>query len=239
MPFHEFFFSFLISFFFVSDGSQQISAKIVNFTLNVDKSKVWSKENDFNLVENLATHYLTNDLLRQEMANLENAYPDLVEAKSNEAEWSRQIPALKIKAQISSSRITERVNIGIFANVYGSQPLGRELIIRLARHLTKGYKEQDPDIVELFAAANLYLFPMVDYEFFDPSNEGDCSYGPDESMNREVGAKFRRRKALHLMRTRGVSEKVQALKYFLETNNLHVVSTLKVYHYKPNLFNIF
>jgi hypothetical protein len=62
----------------------------------------------------------------------------LVEAKSNEAEWSRQIPALLMQAQISSSRSNERVNIGIFGDVYGSQPLGRELIIRLARHLAKG-----------------------------------------------------------------------------------------------------
>ena len=51
----------------------------------------------------------------------------LVEAKSNEAEWSRQIPALLMQAQISSSRSNERVNIGIFGDVYGSQPLGREL----------------------------------------------------------------------------------------------------------------
>ena len=99
----------------------------------------------------------------------------LVEAKSNEAEWSRQIPALLMQAQISSSRSNERVNIGIFGDVYGSQPLGRELIIRLARHLAKGYKGLDQEIVSLFSAANIYLFPMVDYEYFDTSNEGNCS----------------------------------------------------------------
>ena len=98
----------------------------------------------------------------------------LVEAKSNEAEWSRQIPALLMQAQISSSRSNERVNIGIFGDVYGSQPLGRELIIRLARHLAKGYKGLDQEIVSLFSAANIYLFPMVDYEYFDTSNEGNC-----------------------------------------------------------------
>ena len=53
--------------------------------------------------------------------------------------------------------------------------LGRELIIRLARHLAKGYKGLDQEIVSLFSAANIYLFPMVDYEYFDTSNEGNCS----------------------------------------------------------------
>ena len=76
---------------------------------------------------------------------------------------------------LSSSRSNERVNIGIFGDVYGSQPLGRELIIRLARHLAKGYKGLDQEIVSLFSAANIYLFPMVDYEYFDTSNEGNCS----------------------------------------------------------------
>ena len=37
------------------------SAKILNFTLNVDKSKAWSKSNDFGIDENLASSYLTND----------------------------------------------------------------------------------------------------------------------------------------------------------------------------------
>ena len=37
------------------------SAKILNFTLNVDKSKAWSKSNDFGIDENLAPSYLTND----------------------------------------------------------------------------------------------------------------------------------------------------------------------------------
>ena len=151
------------------------SAKILNFTLNVDKSKAWSKSSDFGIDENLAPSYLTNDQMRAAMANLENDHPDLVEAKSNEAEWSRQIPALLMQAQISSSRSNERVNIGIFGDVYGSQPLGRELIIRLARHLAKGYKGLDQEIVSLFSAANIYLFPMVDYEYFDTSNEGNCS----------------------------------------------------------------
>ena len=67
--------------------------------------------------------------------------------------------------------------------MYGSQPLGRELIIRLARHLAKGYTKQDQEIVQLFGAANLYLFPMIDYEFFDTSNEGDCSYCRADESN--------------------------------------------------------
>ena len=63
--------------------------------------------------------------------------------------------------------------------------------------------------------------------FFLILYEGDCSYGPDESMGREVGSKFRRAQHLHRTGKRGVSEKVQALKYFLESYNLHVGLSLE------------
>ena len=46
-------------------------------------------------------------------------------------------------------------------------------------------------------------------------------------MGREVGAKFRRAQHLHRTGKRGVSEKVQALKYFLESYNLHVGLSLE------------
>ena len=46
-------------------------------------------------------------------------------------------------------------------------------------------------------------------------------------MGREVGAKFRRAQHLHRTGKRGVSEKVQALKYFLESYNLHLGLSLE------------
>ena len=45
--------------------------------------------------------------------------------------------------------------------------------------------------------------------------EGDCSYGPDESMGREVGAKFRR--AQHLHRT-GRDLYIEKIRNFSKTN---------------------
>ena len=206
--------------------SQMYSAKVVNFTLPKDKSREWSSKNDFDIAQNLLGAYLSNDQMRSAMADLENAYPDLVEVKMNDAQWSTHVPALIMQAQSSTISNTNdrRVNIGLFGSIYGSQPAGREILIRLARHLAKGYVQRDPEILRLFSNANLYLFPIIDSEFFDTSNEGDCSYDMDESINREVGSKFRRRTPL---RTRGISEKVSALKYFFSTHGLNVGLSLE------------
>ena len=76
----------------------------------------------------------------------------------------------------SYSTDQEKINLAIFGSVYGAQPVGRELLIRLARHLCHGYANHDAKSRQLLDNANLYLFPMVDYDFFDPSNEGDCGY---------------------------------------------------------------
>lgn len=198
------------------------SPTLLNFTMKVDKSMEWSRLNDFQIKENLAASYLDNDQMRSAMADLENMYPDLVEVKMNDAQWSTQVPAILLSTKISEE--DEKVSIGLFGSVYGSQPLGRELLIRLARHLAKGYTDKETSIVGLLASANIYIFPMIDYDLFDPKNEGDCTYDMDESMNREVGAKFRRRAPLHV---RGIAEKVAALKFFISSHSLNIGLTLE------------
>lgn len=198
------------------------SPTLLNFTMKVDKSLEWSTSHDFLIKENLKASYLDNDQMRSAMADLENMYPDLVEVKMNDAQWSTQVPAVLLSTKLSEE--DEKVSIGLFGSVYGSQPLGRELLIRLARHLAKGYTEKDTSIVGLLASANIYIFPMIDYDLFDPKNEGDCSYDLDESMNRELGAKFRRRAPLHV---RGIAEKVAALKFFISSHGLNIGLTLE------------
>ncbi len=207
----------------VGAASSSKSAQVVNFLLKVDKSSEWSKLHDFDIKDNLATKYLGNDGMKSAMADLENAYPDLVQAEMNEAEWNRQVPALVMTRQ--DGKEEQKINIGIFGSVYGSQPLGRELVIRLARHLAQGFTHaQDEQIVSLLSNAKLFLFPLIDYEYFDISNEGDCSYDVDESMTREVGSKFRRRA---VSRTRGVTDKVDALKFFFSTHHLNIGLSLE------------
>ena len=128
---------------------------------------------DFELSKNLEAKYLNNDEMRSAMAELENSYPDLVEVLMNEAQWNTEVPAIFLRKEDKAAIDDDgKINIALFGSIYGSQPLGREMLIRLARHLCEGYKQADSSIRRLLDSVNLYIFPMIDFEFFDPSNDG-------------------------------------------------------------------
>lgn len=206
----------------VNPDTEMFSAKVVNFTLAADQSKEWSKVFDYGIADNLKSKYLSNDEMRSEMAELENAFPDLIEVMMNEAYWSTEVPAIFMRSNEDQGN-DEKINLALFGSLYGSQPLGRELLIRLARHLGYGFRKQDPKILRLFRSVNIYIFPMVDSDFFDPVNDGDCSYDVDESLNREVGAKFRRAPLF----PRGVPDKVVATKHFLNTHEINIALSVE------------
>ena len=133
-----------------------------------------SLEMDFSLDSNLEPKYLNNDEMKSAMANLENTYPDLIEVLMNDAGWSTEIPALYLrKNENDVNNNDEKINVAFFGSLYGAQPIGREMLIRLARHLGEGYKKADSSIIRLIDSVNIYLLPMIDYEHFDPSLDGE------------------------------------------------------------------
>lgn len=203
----------------VDPETQMLSSKHVNFTLATDRSNEWSSRNDFDLSENLSPKYMSNNKLLGAMANLENEFPSLAETLMNDADWSTKTPAIFLRHGEPDGKI----NIALFGSVYGSQPVGRELLIRLARHLGKGYQQRDPGILRLFASANVYLLPIVDGEHFDVHNSGDCSYDMDESINHEIGSKFRR----DPIYPSGVPNQVVAIKQFFKTHDINVALSIE------------
>ena len=65
------------------------------------------------------------------MANLENEYPGFAEVFLNEADWSSVVPAVRLSS--GERQDDDRANVALFGGAYASQPLGREMLIRLAR----------------------------------------------------------------------------------------------------------
>ncbi len=186
----------------------------------------WSAGNDFGLSENLKPKYLSNQDILTAMTDMENAFPDFVEVKLNEAAWSTHAPAMYLRSEEKGGgggAEDERVNVAIFGSLYASQPVGRELLIRLARHLAVGHHRGDLNIRHLFKSINVYLFPLIDVSLFDTSNSGDCSYNQDQSMSHEIGSKFNKRSTPY---PRSVPE-VAAVKQFLNTHDIHALLSLE------------
>ena len=198
----------------IADG-KPIRAQILNFTLGLDKSNEWATEHDFGLTENLNDKYLSNEQMKETMANLENPYPDTVEIHMNEAQWSQEVPAI----QISTGDSPAKINVALIGGLYGSQPVGREMLLRLARHLAAGYKSGDKSIKALLNRANIFILPMVDQEgyAYERDEVGKCKYGRQQSMSNEIGSKFR----LSQHRSQAKA-KVEAIKTFIQNFSIQV-----------------
>ncbi|XP_068232083.1 carboxypeptidase D-like [Palaemon carinicauda] len=164
-------------------------ATVVNFTLKADDSHLWSGDEDFGITENLIDEYLNNSRLNEIMADIENQHKDIAEFLLNDNEWSMKVHALQMGIKPVHGP-DNRVRVVIFGGLYGSQPVGRELVIRLARHLGEGWARKDEDIQKLLNETQIILVPAVDTEGFVTAESGICGYSNVKEMESEVGGSF-------------------------------------------------
>lgn len=66
-----------------------------------------------------------------------------------------------------------RVRVMVIGGLYGSQPVGRELVLRLARHLASGWAKKNREIQKLLQNTKIFLVPVVDPEGFDKAEPGN------------------------------------------------------------------
>ena len=160
---------------FVDADSGLMGAKTYNFTLQPDSLPVWSEMSDFDIAENIKEEpYKSTGELKAAMVDLENEFPDVVEALINDADWSQAIPGLKLSSESNSTLLYPKVSVLLVGGLYGSQPLGRELLLKLARHLAVGSKRFDNLATELLTRADIYILPAVDLEGFEKATAGEC-----------------------------------------------------------------
>jgi len=176
---------------FVDADSGQMGAKTYNFTLQADSLPVWSEMNDFDIAENIKEEpYKSNGELKAAMVDLENEFPNVVEALINDADWSQAIPGLRLSSDSNSTLLYPKVAVLLVGGLYGSQPLGRELLLKLARHLAVGSKRFDNLATELLTRADVYILPAVDLEGFEKATAGECRYKEEGLRGKESGSGF-------------------------------------------------
>ncbi|XP_045606804.2 carboxypeptidase D isoform X1 [Procambarus clarkii] len=161
----------------------------VNFTLKADDSSTWSAEDDFGAEDNLMQDYLNNSALNAAMADIENKYKDVAEFLANDNAWSMKVHALRMGTE-NERGIDNRVRVLIFGGLYGAQPVGRELVIRLARHLGAGWAKKNREIQKLLQETQIFLVPAVDTNGFDRAEPGMCGYSRKSELDNEVGGMF-------------------------------------------------
>lgn len=125
-----------------------------------DDPQHWSSSYDYRVIENVVrTKYHSNSELDEAMARLETGYPAQASVETNDNEVSMEYHSLKISTKLGSPEET-KLHILILSSVFDSMPIGRELVMDLARHMLQGVKQGEPRVLDLLDNAVLHFVPI-------------------------------------------------------------------------------
>ncbi|XP_015114508.1 carboxypeptidase D [Diachasma alloeum] len=152
---------------------------VLDITLMKDDDQHWSSAYDFAILKNLRKGYLSNGALNIAMGSLESQRPDsIVEFEAGDSLDSMAVHSLKITRNLGAPE-ENKIHIALVGGLFASQPVGREMYLRLANHLVKGDAIGDPPIVRLLDNAVFHIIPGLD-EKFDKVDDSCNPQVPDE-----------------------------------------------------------
>lgn len=132
----------------------------VDIQLIRDDPQHWSSSYDYRVIENVfRTRYHSNSDLDDAMGRLESGYPEQANVETNDNEMSMEYHALKISTKLGAPEET-KLHILILSSVFDSMPIGRELVMNLARHMLQGVKQGEPAVLNLLDNAVLHFVPI-------------------------------------------------------------------------------
>lgn len=125
-----------------------------------DDPQHWSSSYDYRVIENVVrTRYHSNSELDDAMARLEKSYPEQANVQTNDNEVSMEYHSLKVSTKLGSPE-EEKLHILILSSVFDSMPIGRELVMDLARHMLQGVRQREPLVMKILDNAVLHFVPI-------------------------------------------------------------------------------
>ncbi|CAH0713504.1 unnamed protein product, partial [Brenthis ino] len=134
----------------------------LNFTLMPDDPQHWSSAYDFRVLDNIVnTRYHAPLEVYASLAEVENRHPDVAEFRAGDSLDTAMLHELKLTSD-SGSPEEQKFHIALISNLYGSQPLGQEMLINFARHIATAYSIGEPRHKKLLQNAVLHFIPNLD-----------------------------------------------------------------------------
>lgn len=147
----------------------------INFTLD-NAYFSWSQVEDFGILDSLEERYINNFELHNQLLQLSNEHPDLVKPMANFGTGGlKALNFIIISSEINKS--DEKPQVAVLGHLHVNQLAGRELCLRLARHLVEGYKMNDKNITELLSRIAVHIIPSVDNREVNEKTSDMLDYG--------------------------------------------------------------
>ncbi|XP_054714208.1 carboxypeptidase D-like [Uloborus diversus] len=152
----------------------------VNFTLD-NHFFHWSQTEDYGILDNIEDVYLSNSELHNELLQLSNDNRNFVKPMSNiGSDGLKTLNFVIVSSEVYKS--SDKLQIAVIGGLHHDQPSGREISVRLLRHLVEGYKAGDEIIKNLLENAALHIIPAVDtrshsVKFSSKDIDSELDYG--------------------------------------------------------------
>ncbi|XP_067684519.1 carboxypeptidase D-like [Haliotis asinina] len=155
----------------VTDGA----AVVVNFTLKLADGQRWSQSFDFDIAENLESmSYLTTHGIQDEVNQLARMNPGFVTADTlHMNRKGKSVTAIHMSSDMDQHE-ENKAHVLLLGGLNGNDPVSTELLMRLARHLIKGYNQKHPHCVKLIEHSHIHIIPQINIEGASKAVPGDC-----------------------------------------------------------------
>lgn len=166
-------------------GSRQI---VLNFNLMRNDPQHWSSAYDFRILENiLHTRYHSNDEIGNTFRELQkkNWWMAELEEDGN----SEYYHSLKVTEGIGQAEET-KLHILILSSMFETSPVGREMVVNLARHVIQAFNTKEPPMLELMNQTVIH-FVTVNENFNEVYSQYQMNNAVcDPTLKEELGDRF-------------------------------------------------
>ncbi|XP_070572081.1 carboxypeptidase D-like isoform X2 [Ptychodera flava] len=140
-------------------------------------SEEWSQTNDYGLPQNFSK-YMSNQELIAQIADYAVRFSNITQL----VELGRTAKNYRILDLVISGNAESEVDgvekkpvVGLIGGLYAEEPVGREVLMRVIRHLCEGYKRGDERVKKLLNSVSIHIIPSIDLDGFEDAQLGDCS----------------------------------------------------------------
>lgn len=133
------------------------------------------KESSRDLVE-IQLNYHNYQELTALMKNVSYAFPNIVQLYSiGTSVQGRQLWVAKLSSDVRTEQIL-KPHVKLIANMHGNEAIGREVLLQLMVYLVNSY-ETNSQVRNLMDHMYIHLFPSMNPDGFEVSQEGNCDFG--------------------------------------------------------------
>jgi len=126
-----------------------------------------------------------NDCDLQEYSSNQDIFDDIVELSRRFSYIAKpfsiglsskgqQLVGIRISKDIRKSRKLMKPMVRFVGNMHGNEPVGREVLLHLSRHLLQGY-DADKRIRKIIDETDISILPSLNPDGFDRATKGSCS----------------------------------------------------------------